>query len=486
MRCDRRGAHPERASAAAPARAARRGSGRVCASLALLALCLPLLPVLYVDDTAYHHVGGGTAPGRALLLYLLALALAGALWGRARAAQGAGAGLTLASVLAGRLPAVPVLAVTLMVGLNYGLFGALQGRLPIAPQTVLTLAGSPHPGAAAPPPWGWAPSGARPSARSRCGRPGWPSPPGGRAPPASLRPALALALGAGGLALLARRRAVPAGVVLGLLGLLVPASLGALVALALLGRWRAALAGVGTVAAGALLLALAAPGALPAPPGPGLAGVGRALAGTPQLQNAALGAFHARLFLGPETLAGAGPPPLSLPAFALTLGALPGGDAGWPGRAVWSARGAGPSREAVAVCLAMVAGLLLAGTTPRAQLMPAMLVLLPLGGRALTWAVAGYVLRRDLRPRPGHRGGARALRLAPAGVCAGAGAGPADPDAGARRERPWPVPRAKWVDPQGGEILFRGAPPLRSRGPRTPVSRGVWGRSPQREFINSL
>ena len=82
-----RRAHPrERGCAACAARA--RLAGQACASLALLALCLPLLPVLYLDDAAYHHVGGGTAPGRALLLYLLGLALAGALWGRARAAPG--------------------------------------------------------------------------------------------------------------------------------------------------------------------------------------------------------------------------------------------------------------------------------------------------------------------------------------------------------------------------------------------------------------
>ncbi|HEX2514126.1 MAG TPA: hypothetical protein VH257_05420, partial [Chloroflexota bacterium] len=299
-----------RAARGTRAAGAARLVGRVCASLALLALCLPLLPVLYVDDTAYHHVGGGTAPGRALLLYLLALALAGALWGRARAAQGGGAGLTLASVLAGRLPAVPVLAVTLMVSLNYGLFGALQGRLPIAPQTVLTLAGS-HILAGVAAAVGVGAFGG-PALGAVAVWAAWLAfAPWRESAAGDLRPALALALGAGGLALLTRRRAVPAGVSLGLLGLLVPASLGTMVALALLGRLRAALAGAGTVAAGVLLLALAAPGALPAPPGPGLAGVGRALAGTPQLQNAALGAFHARLFLGPETLAGTGPPPIS-------------------------------------------------------------------------------------------------------------------------------------------------------------------------------
>jgi hypothetical protein len=359
---------------------------QVCVSLVLLALCLPLIPVLYVDDAAYHHVGGGAAAGRPLLLYLLGLTLAGAVWGRARALQGGAPAPTIASVLAGRLPAVPVLAVTVMVGLNYGLFGALQGRLPVTPQTVVTLAGSLVLAAVAAAvgvgAFGGPALGAVAVWTAWLAFASWRESLAG-----DLRPALALALGATGLALLARRRDVPAGAVLGLLGLLVPASLGSVVALALLGRRRAALAGVGSVAGGAILLALAAPDALPAPPG--LAGAAGALAGTPQLQNAALGAFHARLFLGPESLAGEGPPPLSLPAFALSLGALVVGV--WlAGRAVWSARGAGPTREAAAVCLAMVAGLLLAGTTPRAQLVPAMLVLLPLGGR-LSWAVAGYV-----------------------------------------------------------------------------------------------
>ena len=163
-----------------------------------------------------------------------------------------------------------------------------------------------------------------------------------------------------------------------------------MVALALLGRWRAALAGVGTVAAGALLLALAVPACPPgtAGPGPGrrregAGGHARGCGTRPWGRSTPASSWDRRRWPA------AGPPPISLPAFALTLGALLVGT--WlAGRAVWSARGAGPSREAVAVCLAMVAGLLLAGTTPRAQLMPAMLVLLPLGGR-LTWAVAGYV-----------------------------------------------------------------------------------------------
>jgi hypothetical protein len=262
----------------------------------------------------------------------------------------------------------------------------LQGRLPVTAQTVVTLVGSLVLAAVAAAVGVGALGG--PALGAVAVWTAWLAfAPWRESFAGDLRPALTLALGATGLALLARRRDVPAGAVLGLLGVLVPASLGSVVALTLLGRRWAALAGVGSAAGGAILLFLAAPGVLPAPPD--LSGAARALAGTPQLQNAALGAFHARLFLGPESLAGEGPPPLSLPAFALTLGALLVG-AWLAGRAVWSARGAGPTRAAGAVCLAMVAGLLLAGTTPRAQLMPAMLVLLPLGGR-LSWAVAGYV-----------------------------------------------------------------------------------------------
>jgi hypothetical protein len=124
--------------------------------------------------------------------------------------------------------------------------------------------------------------------------------------------------------------------------------------------------------------------------------------GTPQLQNAALGAFHARLFLGPESLAAETPPPRSLPALALTLGAL--GTGVWLTlRALWPGREADAETAATAVCLVATAGLLLAGTTPRSQLAPAMLALLPLAGRGfraaggawrtfLALAVAGYLL----------------------------------------------------------------------------------------------
>ena len=324
-----------------------------------------------------------------------------------------------------------------MVGLNYGLFGALQGRLPVTPQTVLTLAGS-HVLAAVAAAVGVGAFGG-PAIGAVAVWTAWLAfAPWREGVAGDLRPALALALGAIGLALLVRRRAVPAGVALGLLGLLVPASLGAVGALALLGRWRAALAGVGTVVAGALLLALAAPGALPAPAD--LDGAARALAGTPQLQNAALGAFHARLFLGPETLAGDATPPLSLPAFALSLGALPGG--GVARRPGGVERAGGRPLQAGGGGVPGDGGRSAPGRDDAPGAADA-----GDAGAAPLWGApdlgrVGVRLRRDVRPRPGHRGGAGALRLAPSGVGAGAGAGPADPDAGPRRERPWPSPGA--------------------------------------------
>ncbi|MDQ3700986.1 MAG: hypothetical protein M3442_08720 [Chloroflexota bacterium] len=108
----------------------------------------------------------------------------------------------------------------------------------------------------------------------------------------------------------------------------------------------------------------------------------RALSGTPELQNAALGAFHTRLFLGPETLAATSPPPLSPAALALNLGALATG-AWLTGRAIRAARPAAPPMVGTAAVLAMVVGLLLAGTSPRYALIPAMLALLPLTAPSL-------------------------------------------------------------------------------------------------------
>jgi hypothetical protein len=72
--------------------------------------------------------------------------------------------------------------------------------------------------------------------------------------------------------------------------------------------------------------------------------------GTPQLQNAALGAFHARLFLGPESLAAETPRSQLAPAM---LALLP-----LAGRGFWAAGGAWRTFLALAV-----AGYLLAGTS---------------------------------------------------------------------------------------------------------------------------
>ncbi|MGH2355949.1 MAG: hypothetical protein ACRDJN_30455, partial [Chloroflexota bacterium] len=78
----------------------------------------------------------------------------------------------------------------------------------------------------------------------------------------------------------------------------------------------------------------------------------------------------------------------------------------------WQARSAGPQVAATAVCLALMGGLLLAGTTPRQHLPLAMLALLPLAspwtwqrlpdrGRIAGLAAAGYLLAGTSAPMLG-------------------------------------------------------------------------------------
>lgn len=380
-------------------------------ALPLLAIGAPLLPVLYVDDGAYHHVAGDAPPGRLLAVYLLALALAGAMWRRTLVtppgrtpvdlAGSPSADTRMGDSRIGWAAQVPLLAVTLMLATNYGLFGALQARLPLSVETLLVLAANLVLSAAA----------------ARLGVTAWGGPanaavavwgawlafsPWREQLASDARAGVALALGALALALLVRRRDLWAGVAFGALGALIPPALAVLPAMAGLGKWRSAAAGTATVVAG-LALAAAFSDRLPLPPWgtpvptggaaplPGsvapspwdaLGALSGAISGTPELQNAALGAFHARLLLGPETLAATSPPPPSAAALALNLGALATG-AWLTGRTIRASRPAAPATAAMAAGLAMVVGLLLAGTAPRYALIPAMLALLPLTAPSL-------------------------------------------------------------------------------------------------------
>jgi hypothetical protein len=396
-----------RAGQASPARGLAVRLGAALASLVLLGGTAPLLPLLYLDDSAYHAVAGGAA-ARPLTLYLILLATIGSVAARlfqfrvsssefrvdgppgtVNSEPGTRDSARSAAV------AVPVLAVGLMVGANYGVFGALQPFTATMAAAILPLAASlllgvlaASLGVAA---WGGGRLAAAVVALAWLAFAPWRE--GLVTSPAF---ALALLLGAAALFAFTRRREVIPGTLLGGLTALVPPAGAALAALALLGKWRAALAGLLVAATLLWLTPLHPP--LPGPDsglGTRDAGPALALAGTANLANAALGGFHARLFSGPGALTV--PIPVTAPraALALTIGTLAVGSwlTAWAIRRAASTGGAlrgAPEAdlrvEATAICLAMVAGLLLAGTTPRQQLAPAMLVLLPFAGRH-SWEV---------------------------------------------------------------------------------------------------
>ncbi len=471
------------------------GRGR---ALVLLAIGVPLLPMLYLDDGAYHHVAGGALAGRGVVVYLLALSLVGALWQRAAPALPGSAPPLPSGVPSSGVPppdaphlgyaaGYPLLAVTVMLAANYGVFGPLQAGVPLSTETMVVLGVNLALAALAAAAGVWAWGG--PALGAVAIWAAWLAfAPWREQLAIDIRAGAALALGAAGVALLVRRRHLPAGAALGALGVLIPPALAALPALAGMGRWRSAAAGLVTVgaclAAGAALPAawflppwdLSATGGtastITAPPvdgwgpWPPLWGpAGRALWGSPHLQNAALGAFHARLFLGPETLAATIAPPVSPAALALTLGALTIGT--WlTGRVMWSLRLAAPRTAATAAVLAMIVGLLLAGTTPRHSLAPAMLALLPLASPSL-WRWPGAAGR---------------LALGTAGYLLAGTSVPALATAGAPILAHWPVLASP---PALGLALLVAALALLVRGGELGLSDGGDGRDarclPRRE-----
>ncbi|MGH2354310.1 MAG: glycosyltransferase 87 family protein, partial [Chloroflexota bacterium] len=325
-------------------------------SLALLAIVAPVLPLLYIDDTSYHlATSGGAATGPTLVGYVVLLAVAG---GACRRYTAASTGPQVRSapsrptVLPGSLPAsstrttwegslpaggervpaagagraaavTPLLAVALMVGANYGVFNPLAVSAPVSAAAALVLAINltlaflaALVGVAA---WSGPPIGALVVVVAGLAFAPW-------------REALASGALAGGVLLLAasglyqltRRRDVVAGGLLGAAVALAPPALGTLPALALLGRWRAALAGAAVAVLVTLVTAFApltptfsqgeretaatrlaeqetAAAADRWPPWPLTSDprrLAQALGTTPHVGNAALGAWHARLFFG--------------------------------------------------------------------------------------------------------------------------------------------------------------------------------------------
>lgn len=404
---------------------------RALSSLALLAVAAPLLPLLYIDDTAYHLTRGGTSsPAYNLAGYLLALAVVGP------AVQALMLHITAAGSRTPSFPAraqaapwrpgaaafAPLLSIAIILGINRGLLVPLQAQAPpaaaatfllalnLAASVLAAAAGSAAVGAgtigiiaiwaawATFPPW------------QEALAVGWQGD-----VPAGLAPLLA----ATGLLLIQRGRAMAAGTLLGVLAALVPATGAALAALALLGLRRPALAGCSTAAL--LFLAKQIVTAFASPPARAGAAarplnaldlslpqaMWGALQGTPHEANVAAGAFHLRLFLGPGFLTTPEPPPHVAPALILTLAAL--AISAWLiARLITStALGTEPPSRIIALCLALVSGLVLAGTTPRSGLPLAMLAILPLANpRAPVWrdlpirlqaiilslAVTGYLL----------------------------------------------------------------------------------------------
>ena len=218
-----------------------------------------------------------------------------------------------------------------------------------------------------------------------------------------------LLLGTAAIAALLDGWPLAGGALLGGLTAVAPPAAATLAGLALLGRWRAALAGAAV--AGALLPAArwtAALGERPAPGPPAPPGaVWDALRGTPHAANVALGAVHARLFGGAGALTADAAPPAVPAAVTLNLAALLVGAWLITGslRASCAARESRPEAIATGVCLAAIGGLLLAGTAPRQDLPLALLVAIPVAlpaawlplsprGRALAAAllIIGYAL----------------------------------------------------------------------------------------------
>jgi hypothetical protein len=390
------------------------GQRTVARPLIALAATLPLLVVLYVDDSAYHLAAGSPAAPRAALSGYAALVLFAGLAGTAVASRlrddtlvppgtPSGKRWPLASdvpsapaiTAAGALPGgvALLLGVAIMLTINRGILAplasarapALDAAGPLAANLCCLVAAA------------WI------AARTQSsGVPG---------AMAMLAAFLAFGPVADGLS-----RGEPTGVVvlsgaaalwlirrehrlgptlLGGLSGIVPAVAGGIVALGLLGRWRDVAAGlVGAVVVGGLRLAS---GSLPDP----VAAAG-AFWGSPHFENAALGGLHSRLLLGADALTAADAVPHLTPSLALSLGTL--GVGTWlAGRAVTGARGGWDATRAVA--LGLLVTLALAGTTPASHLSLACLALVPVArglrpgeGRPTRWlsllalGVAGYLL----------------------------------------------------------------------------------------------
>jgi hypothetical protein len=371
-------------------------------SLALLGIVAPLLPVLYLSDEAYHLASTGNhAP--VIMGYASLLAVAGGIWSGFPQQR---AGRQLVEPSAGRRFSRPVsgwgtlvLGVLLMVATNDLIFEPLgtaerPEQVLFLIVNIVSLAASAWIVASLDDvPYGWL--------GALCLFITWAAFGSWQEMLAHQPVGMLFLLGAAGLSALAFRRWLVAATLCGVLAGIAPPAIGMLVIPFFAKKIRPGIVGLG-IATVVLLARYVSIGALP--------NFASALAGTPHRDNVALAAFHLRLFVGAGHLTEGGVGPVNLAALSLTLGALATGSALLVVALRSSVRHS--LNVETASVLALLGGLLLAGTTTQVHLALAGLALVPLS-RTQVWlalsprgrwlvligAVPGFALAGTSPPR---------------------------------------------------------------------------------------